>query len=242
MRAFASGLLVVLLAVGSAHARDPWKEKPPAEWTLEEVRQVLAESPWVRNVLVPAPWMKGDAQYLQSLPPNCTGRPDMDRDMKPPAGIVAGMTQSVVVYKITWQNARSVRGARIRLAVLCKQVEPDDAEEEMQREFDEYVITMQSPDMRPFDGMDEETLQKNTYLMPKSTKQRIQPSRVMIRHGADRQTVFSLAFIFPKATDAGEPVLPKDEKEIEFGTQAGKTMIKAKFQPPKMIDTKGSDL
>lgn len=229
-----ASLLAILVLASSPAARDPWKDKPYTEWTMEDVRQILTESPWVRNVPVPAPWMKGDPQYLQSILPSCTGRMD-NRDMKPPAGVLSGITQSIVVYQVTWQTSRAVRGARVRMAVLCKQIESDAAEEEMERELDEHVIQLHSPDMRIFDGMDEDTLTRNTYLMLKSTKQRISPTRVMIRHGRDEQTVFSLAFAFPKTTDAGEPIIPKDEKEIEFASQAGKTTVKTKFQPPKMI-------
>ncbi|MGA2040039.1 MAG: hypothetical protein ABSH42_12250 [Bryobacteraceae bacterium] len=48
--------IVLAIAGGAAMAADsqPWKDKQIAEWTVEEARQVLTESPWAKTV-TPSP-------------------------------------------------------------------------------------------------------------------------------------------------------------------------------------------
>jgi hypothetical protein len=234
---------VWILLVGVAWAGDPWKDKPPAEWTMEDVQKILSDSPWVKTDFVDAPWIKGDPHYVYSMPPGCPGRPSFEAPhRKPPGWNVAPMTTSVVGYQVTWNSARTVRAARFRLNVLCDQADPEDEEEALEREPDDYLLSVQSADMRPFEGMDEEALTNSTYLLLKKTKTRVQPSGVRIAHGPDRRAVFLLVFAFPKNTDSGQPTLSPDEKEIEFVCQAGKVVIKTKFQLSKMAANSGLDL
>lgn len=231
-----------LMAV-AAWAGDPWKDKPPAQWTMEDVQKILSDSPWVKTDFVDAPWIKGDPHYVYTMPPSCPGRPSFETpSRRPPGWNVAPLTSSVVGYQVTWNSARTVRAARFRLSVLCDQADPEDEEEALEREPDEYLLSVQSPDMRPFEGMDEEAFTSNTYLLLKKTKTKVAASNVRIGYGPDRRAVFLLVFTFPKTTDSGQPTLGPEEKEIEFVCQAGKVAIKVKFQPSKMITGNGLDL
>ena len=242
MRARIFSVLVVMIFAGAVRADEPWKGKAHTNWTLEDVQRILSDSPWVKNVFVEAPWLKGEPTYVQTMPPSC-GRPDLNTPMRPPPGwALAPPTISVVGYRVMWNSAWTVRAAHLRLAVICKQADPDDDEEALENEPEGLVISVTSLDMRPFDGMDEDALKKNTYLLLKKTKQKVVPDRVVVVHGVDRQSVYRLTFQFPKTTDSGEPVITPDEKEIEFICQAGQTTVKAKFQPPKMVGQKGADL
>ncbi|MBI3663574.1 MAG: hypothetical protein HY234_11075 [Acidobacteria bacterium] len=236
MRKAVALFLAVLLAAHVALAGDPWKEKPYTAWTLEDVQKILGESPWAKVVTVEAAWLKGEPHFLQGMAPGCGGRPDLNKPMRTPSQWVVGTpSQSIVAFQVTWDSAKTMRAAKLRLAVLCGTMDQEDTADILEREDDSYTVTISAPDMTPFDGISEEDLLANTYLMLKTTKQRLAPSNVVIAHGFDRKTVFRLTFEFPKKTDSGAPTILPDEKEIELVSTAGKTVLKTKFQPPKML-------
>jgi hypothetical protein len=233
----------VLAAATWAATGEPWKEKEYKQWTMEEAQKILNDSPWVHTANVDAAWIKGQPQYLSPLPETCTGRPDMNRPMRtPPQWNLGTMTQSVVAYQIAWRSSRTMRAAQFRLRVLCGRAEEEQGDDALEQDPEQYIITVSSPDMSPFDGMPEEALLQNTYLMLKKNKQRVSPEKVVIGHLMDQRTVFRLTFTFPKRTDSGEPLVAPDEKEIEFVAQAGKIAVKTKFQPQKMAAKSGMDL
>jgi hypothetical protein len=241
-RLLSVSILCAAAALG-AWADNPWKEKRYTDWTMDDVQRILSDSPWVKISFVDAPWIKGDPHFIYTMPPSCPGRPSFERPTRtPPSWNLGPLTSSVVGYQVAWTSARAFRAARLRLSVLCKQTDPDEGDEALENEPDDYVITVQSPDMRPFEGLSEEALTASTNLMLKKTKTKVPPSRVRLGLGPDRQTVYLLVFIFPKTTDSGEPLIAPDEKEIEFVCQANKVTVKAKFQPPKMVTSNGQDL
>jgi len=43
-------LLFSTCAVLLLAADPPWKAKPVADWTVEDARQILTDSPWAKNV------------------------------------------------------------------------------------------------------------------------------------------------------------------------------------------------
>jgi len=241
---FAVWLSMAFVAAAAwAGSGDPWKDKDYTQWTMEDVQKILDDSPWVHIANVDAAWIKGQPQYLSPLPETCTGRPEMNKAMRtPPQWNLGTMAESVVAYQIAWRSARTMRAAQFRLAVLCGRAEADQGDEVLEQEPEQYIITVSSPDMSPFDGMSDEALLQNTYLTMKKTKQKVSPEKVVIGHGMDQRTVFRLTFAFPKKSDSGEPLIAPDEKEIEFLVQAGKVAVKTKFQPPKMTAKKGVDL
>jgi hypothetical protein len=239
------GLVLVGLLAAAVWANDPWREKAYTDWTMDDIQKILSESPWVRTADVDAPWLPGAPHFLSVLPASCGGRPDLSKAMRvPPQAAMGPMTESVVGFQVTWFSAHTTRAAKLRLAVLCKQIDTDsdEADDVLSRPQQYYVISVTSPDMSPFDGMDETALGQNSYLLPKKTGKKVNPAKVLIGHGRDAQTVFNLTFEFPRNDSTGEPLITPTEKEVEFGVQAGKVTVKVKFQPPKMMDKNGLDL
>ncbi|MBZ5524183.1 MAG: hypothetical protein LAP21_18260 [Acidobacteriia bacterium] len=234
-------LLISLMLTGMAAApvSDPWKDKDYKSWTNEDVQKILFESPWVKMVEMGAPWMKGPVHYLTPLPSDCNGRPDMTRD-RSPASWATGATESIVIFQVTWQSSRTIRAAKFRQATLCGKVDAERGDEILEQEQEQYIIIANSPDMTPYDNMDEDVLLKNTTLLFKKTQKKINAESVNImRYG---KSVHMLTFKFPRKNEAGELFLAPDEKEIEFVAQSGKFAMKARFQPPKMLGKSGPDL
>lgn len=242
MRKTIAAFLAILLCVPPVFAGDPWKDKAYTEWTLEDVQRILSDSPWVKGIPVDAPWIKGQPHFLQGMQAGCGGRPDLNKPMQPPPQWAIGTpTQSVVSFQVSWDSAKTVRAAKLRLAVLCGRTDNDQIADLAEQEQENFMVTVSSPDMTPFDGLSEEQLIANTYLMSKKNKKQMVPTEVRISQGFDRKTVFRLTFQFAKKTESGEPFITPDEKEIELVCSAGKIVVKARFQPPKMITKNGID-
>jgi hypothetical protein len=140
--------LAVLFALGLAGAvalaisSDPWKDKDYKSWTNDDVQKILYESPWVKMVEVGAPWLKGRIQYLTPLPVDCDGRPDVNRGDRTPASWAMGSNESIVIYQVVWQSARTVRAAKLREATLCGRGNAERGEEMLDEQPDNYIITV----------------------------------------------------------------------------------------------------
>jgi hypothetical protein len=222
---------------------EPWKDKEYKSWNQEEVQKILFESPWVKMVEVTAPWLKGRTQYLSPMPVDCDGRPDMKSGDRTPTAWSLGVNESIVIYQVTWQSARTVRAAKLREAILCGRGNPERGEEMLDEQPESYVITVHSPDMSPFKGMDEDALLKATSLWPKKTSKKVAPESVVIaRFSNTSGTPYMLTFNFPRKAENGEPLISNDEKEVEFASQVGKFILKTKFQMQKMTLKNGPDL
>jgi hypothetical protein len=245
-RSFMRGASFLAVAFASmvalAGSSEPWKDKEYKAWTQDEVQKILYESPWVKMVEISAPWLKGGIQYLTPLPTDCDGRPDMNRDRTPTAWQL-GRNESIVIYQVTWQSARTVRAAKLREMVLCGRGNAERGEEMLEEQPDDYTITVHSPDMTPFKGMDEDALIKATSLWPKKTSRKFSPESVNIaRYGNRDGAPYMLTFKFPRKSDNGEPTIANDEREVEFDSQIGKFTLKTKFQMQKMTVKSGPDL
>jgi hypothetical protein len=242
-RTFALFCLALASVVALAISVDPWKDKDYKSWTNDDVQKILYESPWVKMVEVSAPWLKGRTQYLMPMPVDCDGRPDMTRGDRTPASWAMGSTESVVIYQVVWQSARTVRAAKLRESVLCGRSNGERGEEMLEEQPDNYVVTVHSPDMTPFKGMDEDALIKATSLWPKKTSKKFAPESVVInRYSNSGGAPYMLTFKFPRKAENGEPTIANDEKEVEFASQAGKFSLKTKFQMQKMTVKNGPDL
>jgi len=243
IRAAALFALALASVVAVAISSEPWKDKEYKSWTQDEVQKILYESPWVKMVEVSAPWLKGRTQYLTPLPADCDGRPDMNRGDRTPASWALGNNESIVIYQVVWQSSHTVRAAKLREALLCGRGNAERGEELLDEQQENYVITVHSPDMSPFKGMDEDALIKATWLWPKKTSKKFSPESVLIaRYGNNNGAPYMLTFKFPRKTDTGEPIIANDEKEVEFANQIGKFTLKTKFQMQKMTVKNGPDL
>ena len=234
-------LAMVALIASAWAASEPWRDKDYKTWTQDDVQKILWESPWVKMVEVSAPWLKGRTQYLTPMAVDCDGRPDMSRNDRTPTSWALGNNDSIVIYQVTWQSARTVRAAKLRQALLCGRGNAERGDEMLEDQPDDYIITVHSPDMTPFKGMDEDALTKATTLWPKKGK-KINPESVSIQRYNGGGMPYMLTFKFPRKTDSGEPLIGKDEKEVEFASQVGKFTMKTRFQMQKMMVKDGPDL
>jgi hypothetical protein len=232
-------LLGAALSSGS-WAGDPWKDKTAADWNMADTTKILSHSPWVKDARVGAPWIKGQPVSLFPLLGGCGGR--MDPNDMPSTPDSGPSFQSMVIYRVSWISSRTYREAKARRQVLCGDLEEDELESDIvQGAAEDYVLHIESPDMTPFDGSDEDAVQKNTLLIGKKSGLKLSPSNVQLRQ-AGGSRVFGVIFHFPKVTEDGKPVVVPGETELALSYKFGKIEIKAKFLPDKMLRDGASDL
>jgi hypothetical protein len=237
-----ASLFVVSGSVFDVRAGDIWNDKNYKDWTAEDVYKIKYESPWTKKLAKDAPWLKGRASYLSILPTGCDGRPDLSHANQNSPEMAMGSAIAVVEYRIDWMSSRTMRSAKMRESVLCGTLNQESADEFLEQETDQYQIDVKSADMMPFESMDDEAIRKNTWLIFKKSQMKINPADVGLLRSRGQKRIISMTFKFNKKAEDGTAYLSPDEKEIEFDMQADKFMLKAKFQPAKMMAKDGPDL
>ena len=83
---------------------------------------------------------------------------------------------------------------------------------------------------------------KSADLTDKKSKEKISPTKVQINRAADGKKVQAVAFIFAKKASNGEPVVPEDEKSVDFVLNINGAKIHLSYDISKMQDNQGRDL
>ncbi len=205
---------LLLLVPASAYAKEgDWKTKPPAEWTLEEVREILSTSPWVTTVEV----------FPAALATPGSGQ------SKPVA-----LPQRVPLT-IRWYSAGIVREATVRGAELAGSKIPAEQRAELTRPSDRfYIVSVTAPEtLAVLDSSPLETLVANTHLSSDNGKP---IPLTLIKRPAENGGPEAL-FLFDKG--AG---IPADAKKLTFRTAAGELKVEARFSADKMVWNGARDL
>lgn len=237
--------LMLAAAFAVAASSQPWKSKEYQSWTQDDVLKVLTESPWVKMVTVPAPWLKdgnGTMHIAAIGPAVCDMRTNMIHAMGPALVALHNNSDPVDLFQVTWGSARTIRAAKLRQAQLCGPAGAAGTESQLQDPQEDYVITVMAADMTPFAGMDEDALIKATTLRLKKSARAYSPKSVTILGKTADGSTHSLVFKFPRKSETGDPLIARDESEVEFACQAGKVRLKTSFQVQKMISRDGPDL
>lgn len=258
MRRQAQVLPVALLVATFLLAREPWQEKPGAQWTREEATAVLTDSPWAQRVTV----MQVTGRTLGRLAdgskvvyrerPTAAPRYLSEQPERLEPEVVPG------VYRVRWSSSRTVQQALARLGSLARVFrEMHASPAEIPPES--FVLTVQVVEpptesrmeaiTRPvftdeegrrhrdepasaqdiFAGLSEEELQVRAELKT-AGKRRLAPERAL-RHGVG--TGEGVSFFFPR-TENGQATLPTKTKwaEFIFESKLG-DKLKARF---KLVD------
>ena len=244
-------LLVLLMLTPLLFSDDFWKEKKPAEWSDKDVKRLLSNSPWAKQVSADS-----GADRMMSQRPGAPGGqiepgpaagpggpvtsgpgagPGDATTGVPRAGVGAGTPDSTIgpafsAPKVTvrWESAQPLRDVASR-----EQIAPRLANlEELSREF--YVITAlnlpivgpgQQSHNIPVDQI-QARLKQVTSLQRKG-KEPIAPARVEILPATEGPMV---AFLFPRS----ENIIPED-KEVTFESAPGPFEVKTKFKLKDML-------
>lgn len=259
-------LFAALCLAAAAYADDVWKSKPYAQWEEKDIRKIMTESPWVKNIHVNASWRGGGSDTARRIPvandPAAAGSGGGGYGMAGEGGGTTGSTAQAAqtvgqmagsdpleaTFLLRWASARTIRQAFARSQILRNVMTPEDAERALGEPLTEYAITIVGQDMTPFLQMDEKALAAKTYLMPRKEKTKLAPTRVVIqrRQGADEkstdpQSISVVVFYFARKAPSGEEAIATQENKVEFVCELQKASIRATFDLQKMIGPQGPD-
>jgi hypothetical protein len=234
-------LMVVLFATAAVYASDVWKDKDCEKWDQKDVDKILKDSPWSKAIQYGGGATGGmDAPFTQ--PASESAHPDINNGGRLSAsagtGGSAGMGAATNFF-VRWYSSRTVREAMARQREL-KGTPADDARKGLETELDTYEIVVQSTNLNTFSKEGEASLKEHSYLMLKSNKEKIAPSRVIVQKGQGDRAV-AVVYDFPRKSGSGEPTIGAGEKGVEFYTKAGSTPLTVTFDISKMVDKKGQD-
>jgi len=243
-----AGLLAaVLFAAVAVYAGDAWKDKDYQSWDQKDVDKILKDSPWSKHIqfggggsgAMDAPFTAaGDAAHRDNASGTASSGGGRPTSAINGTNAVAG-NGAQSDYTICWYSSRTIREALLRRRELGGQTIPEDSRKNISTELGTYQVLVQSMNLGGL-ARDVEALKTSSYLMVKSTKEKILPSNVVVQKGQNDRPV-AIVFEFPKKSATGEPTISATEKGVEFYTEAGKMNLKATFEISKMADKQGAD-
>jgi hypothetical protein len=241
MSAVAAGMLLA----AAVYAGDVWKDKDFQSWDQKDVIKILGDSPWSHKIQfggggsggMDAPFSTAGSDAAHPDPGGGSGRSGLSATGG--TGNMQGMGPQSN-FTVTWYSSRTIREAMARKKEL-EGAAPDDARKDLATDSPTYVVAVLGTNLMAFGKDQPDDLKAHSYLMSKTTKEKLTPTKVVIQRGPDGRRPTAIFFEFDKTTAAGEPTIAKGEKGVEFFTQAGNTPVKVQFDLSKMADKQGAD-
>ena len=243
---FAIYFVMVSVIGVAARANDPWKDKDPQDWDEKDVQKILTDSPWSRpfqigsaangsfsSTVTPV----GSAAHTDSatVDPIRGGNPAGPSSGNLPPGVGPEMKFTVI-----WHSSRTIREALLREKELSGSL-PDQARKDLAATYDAYQISISGANLRVFGKEGAESLKAHSYLMPRNSKEKLSPTKVIVQTRQDG-TAVAILFDFPQKTTSGERTITPAEKSVEFSAKAGGLPLKVTFDISKMSTKQGPDL
>jgi len=241
----ALGFLTVTAIPLTARPNDPWKDKDPQDWDLKDVQKILTDSPWSKQFQFGSASDGSSGSVttaVGSAAHPTVGSPEGMRPGAPPqvsSDLSPGMGP-VTKFTVSWRSSRIVREALVREKELSHSL-PDQARKDLAAKYDAFQISITGANLGAFAKETSDSLKARAYLMLKSSKEKILPSKVTIQKSPSGNPV-AVLFDFPQKTGAGEPVIAPSEKSVEFALKAGNLPLKVTFEISKMSNKQGPDL
>ncbi|HXT85866.1 MAG TPA: hypothetical protein VN745_02470 [Verrucomicrobiae bacterium] len=217
-------------------ANEVWRTKPFEQWTKADVKQILYDSPWVKRELVPTEWIsKAGMEEAPSMSGGgvySTGT--SAASIRQPIGTPSGQAAFVV----QWASSRTLREALIRQGEFDGQIKESEESQYLAGSKD-LQITVQGPDMRPFEVLTPGDLMSNAVLRGKQSGVKVTATNIDLQQSGGYLS--AVVFTFPRKTSDGMDVLSPNEKAIQFSVKVKNLDLGATFDPRKMVDIKGPD-
>jgi hypothetical protein len=233
--------LIALLAVFSLYAADAWQSKPFTDWTDKDVQKILTSSPWAHSVSISVgAGMVDNPLTGRQEPGNHPG--GMNSSTGPgvmaPNGQEGGhdsrggfpdattVDRQSIALMVVWQSALPVKQALARRRFGAEAVGSVDAKKFLD-ENPGYLIGVSglTPELLRAVQAKPEILQRTTLSV--KGKEPLHASDILVSPpGKATEAVF----VFPKTT-----AFAVDDKDVEFSTQLGTSVVKNRFHLKDMV-------
>jgi hypothetical protein len=219
----------VLAALGAAVwplpalSTEAWLSKPPAQWTENEWRKLMNDSPWARGVRVAldGPSVGSIGGDIPAVNGACCSLKRAKKDEGAPDVIPAPTTQAL----IRWQSARPIKLGILRARLGAEAIHSAQARQFVEREETDYVVAVLLPRANATPSAAIEALKKNVSLS-RPGFDKLYPLAVV----PPTETNIAYVFHFSKA-----PPITLADKEVEFSMRLGALEIKHKFKLKELV-------
>lgn len=215
-------LTLVLPACLTLVAADAWRNKPIAEWSPDDARQVLTDSPWAKTVQpTAAPGgvqrqsrRAGRAIGIGGVGIGLPGVGGMGRQ----GGDEPGSPQPSTL-QVRWESALPIRAAELKV--------PDAVSPVVDEEH--YAIVVQGIPNQLLNGNAEALGRefKASGAMKREGKKDLKPSSVEV---LQREGGSILIYLFPRSTG-----ITKQDKQVEFEATIFRVQVNQKFDLDEML-------
>ena len=230
-----------LFLASAALAEDFWVNKEYLQWSDEEVRKILTNSPWAKDITISAPLSAvGGRGQRGAAAATAGGTTDVEsggggggrrgggrRGGGEADGGGGGSNEALVTLNISWRSALPMRKAlvRSRLGGGAATV-PPEAQQMLNNQEEDYVVvvsgvpvgmarTVQSPVL-----LDKTTIRAGKKTPVAAKAMNVQPHTQSV----------DLIYLFPKT----QPIAA-DDKEVEIVLKLGPVEAKKKFNLKEMV-------
>jgi len=218
------GLIPLSAVLLTATAFDPsWRDSPVPQWSEEDARQLLADSPWVKQVHLDkvrnlSPFERRDGGDWEAGIPSGIGIAELGlfadwRDIE--AVEHAYAVSQLGTVTVRWESALPVRAAESKLGETNVSGGLDDY----------YAIAVH--DLRPPFRWNLAKELRGVAFLKRDNKKDFKPSRVLVvprEHG-----LATLVYLFPRSVE-----ITKKDRTLLFVAQVGRLFISTKFIPEEM--------
>jgi hypothetical protein len=229
--------LVTFLAATVALSEDFWITKEHMQWTDEEVKKLMTNSPWAKDVVINAP-----IAVLGVRGQRATGESGGGTDVESPGGGGGGRrggrrrgggggdsgggTEALLTLNISWRSALPLRKALVRSRLGAAAAVPPEAEQLINKDQEQYVIIVSGVPAAMARSL------QNPALAEKSTIRA--GKRAPVAAGSmdlqPRTKSVDVIYVFPKT-----PPIAADDKEVEVVLKLGPVEAKKKFNLKDMV-------
>jgi hypothetical protein len=215
--------LAIISAAQLAAADAVWKSKPAAQWTEEDAKQVLARSPWAKEVRATITRRLNENQLReggQMGQPHGVGNDGVDPKGSgskillnaPPA------ISQLISLTLCWESALPVRLAELK----SHKVEPPTLE------GDGYRIAVYGVPGDDFKGDPKRLGEplKNLAALKREGKKDVRPVSVEV---FQRENGVVVVYLFPLSAE-----ITKNDRQIQFEAQIGRIIVAQTFELSEM--------
>lgn len=218
---------ILLAAATPSLAKDPsWKDKPLSQWTVEDAKQLLADSPWVKHVTPHwladlSPFQREEGGDLNEGVGKGTGFAG--------TGLLGSRREAEAIKRahtktepapvmVRWESALPVRFAE-------KKAGETDVPD---LKSDDYAIAVYGIPL-PKRGNSAREL-KDIATLRRYKKKDMKPSRVeILRHDDDDDDTTTIVYLFPRSVE-----ITKKDGGMEFSAQIGRLWVSQYFYTGEM--------
>jgi hypothetical protein len=230
-------LLCAVMPASLLWAGGSWNAKPYTQWTLAELRQILENSPWahseeiftriVRVEKVPGSGTDTSSTKVRRIKGDLMNFPG---NYPEDAGLDVGARARSTIY-FQWFSALTLRQALARNMQLAGARNRQAAQQLLDWEPAEYVISVSGSAMPMFDEAGEESLRRQSSLEIRPSGRILLPAKVvLLREGL---LLAEVRFYFPRVAE-GRPSIDPAEKKAKLTCKLPAETLDTEFNLRKM--------